>query len=44
MFIKNNWVKKTIFIFELTKLNNIMIIEISKKQALLKNSFFFSTR
>ena len=44
MLIKNDWVKKTTFTFELTKFNNIMIIEISEKQAFLRNSFFFSAR
>ena len=44
MLIKNDWIRKATFTFELTKLNNIIIIEISKKQTLLKNNFFSSTR
>ena len=44
MLIKNDWARKATFTPELTELNNIMIIEISEKQTLLKNSFFFSAR
>ena len=44
MLIKNDWIKKATFTFELTKFNNIIIIEISEKQTLLKNNFFSSTR